>query len=283
MWIDAICINQDDIRERGHQVQQMGDIYSQAERVLFWLGQSTEFTTIVIDSLTQLHQHTIGFNWALSDKRWAENWEKVQSHLKGECFSLQDRQRRGLEDILGRPWFHRVWILQEVSEARAALVYCGMKSVSTRVFALAPLLIGVTPDAHCQAVLDLMPGPARKSSWWGQERDLYTLLHKFSNAQAQDERDNIYALIGMCTDRGVGGALVADYEKSTVEVIKDTISDMCLEGNRFEGVLFSNISEFLSSLETLHDKLLQLLLSSLQMSGVRILLRCQQKYLKPRM
>jgi hypothetical protein len=34
LWIDAICINQDDIVERGHQVQLMGKIYSKASRVL---------------------------------------------------------------------------------------------------------------------------------------------------------------------------------------------------------------------------------------------------------
>ncbi|KAH8725333.1 heterokaryon incompatibility protein-domain-containing protein, partial [Phaeosphaeriaceae sp. PMI808] len=38
LWVDAICINQSDINERNHQVQQMADIYSQAQRVIGWLG-----------------------------------------------------------------------------------------------------------------------------------------------------------------------------------------------------------------------------------------------------
>jgi hypothetical protein len=37
-WIDAICIDQNSIRERNHQVSLMGNIYSQAERVIVWLG-----------------------------------------------------------------------------------------------------------------------------------------------------------------------------------------------------------------------------------------------------
>lgn len=40
LWVDAICINQDDIEERSQQVQQMGNIYKSAERVYVWLGRT---------------------------------------------------------------------------------------------------------------------------------------------------------------------------------------------------------------------------------------------------
>lgn len=39
LWIDAICINQQDSIEKGQQVALMGEIYHQAETVLCWLGQ----------------------------------------------------------------------------------------------------------------------------------------------------------------------------------------------------------------------------------------------------
>jgi hypothetical protein len=38
LWVDAICINQRDLEEKGHQVAQMGRIYEDAERVIVWLG-----------------------------------------------------------------------------------------------------------------------------------------------------------------------------------------------------------------------------------------------------
>ena len=52
--------------------------------------------------------------------------------------------------------------MQEVANARAALAYCCAKYVQARFFSLAPLLIGVIPDPYWQAVLDIMPSPARK-------------------------------------------------------------------------------------------------------------------------
>ncbi|KAF2240619.1 HET-domain-containing protein, partial [Trematosphaeria pertusa] len=40
LWIDALCINQSDNAERGHQIQRMGDIYRGASEVLAWLGNT---------------------------------------------------------------------------------------------------------------------------------------------------------------------------------------------------------------------------------------------------
>jgi hypothetical protein len=39
LWVDALCINQEDTTERNHQVKQMGAIYQKAERVVVWLGR----------------------------------------------------------------------------------------------------------------------------------------------------------------------------------------------------------------------------------------------------
>ncbi|KAF2107226.1 heterokaryon incompatibility, partial [Lophiotrema nucula] len=41
MWIDAICINQEDMQERGTQVQRMVDIYALASKVVVWIGELT--------------------------------------------------------------------------------------------------------------------------------------------------------------------------------------------------------------------------------------------------
>ena len=45
LWVDAICINQGDLRERGRQVRRMGDIFSRALIVTIWLGELSTDTT----------------------------------------------------------------------------------------------------------------------------------------------------------------------------------------------------------------------------------------------
>ena len=39
LWADAICIDQGNLAERGHQVRLMEQIYRKAERVLIWAGE----------------------------------------------------------------------------------------------------------------------------------------------------------------------------------------------------------------------------------------------------
>ncbi|KAK7952912.1 heterokaryon incompatibility protein-domain-containing protein [Apiospora saccharicola] len=55
-------------------------------------------------------------------------------------------------------------------------------------------------DKHVKTVLELMPGPARKESWYSQDRTLETLLCKFGTSLAKFEYDRIFALLGISSD-----------------------------------------------------------------------------------
>ncbi|KAK2754755.1 ankyrin repeat and sam domain containing protein 6 [Colletotrichum kahawae] len=54
LWVDAVCIDQNNHKERGHQVQQMGDIYHQARQVVVWLGEATSETDAFMTVLQKL-------------------------------------------------------------------------------------------------------------------------------------------------------------------------------------------------------------------------------------
>ncbi|RYN79389.1 hypothetical protein AA0120_g10711 [Alternaria tenuissima] len=220
IWVDAICIDQNNIRERGHQVQQMCKIYSQAEEVVVWLGQATQETDVLMGSLQQLENHSSihGYkrsHWDLS--QWTTFW---LLDSKGPDVEL----RKGLNLLLSRPWFRRVWILQEIANAKRANIWCGTKSVRSHTFAIAPSLIGIKPERHCQAVLDIMPGQLREETWWSESRDLYNLLLKFKESEASDPRDKVYALLGISSDARDTDSLRPDYTKDLKKVIYDTSS-----------------------------------------------------------
>ncbi|PMD26839.1 hypothetical protein NA56DRAFT_562728 [Hyaloscypha hepaticicola] len=54
LWIDAICINQDDIPERSEQVKKMASIYSRAQQVILWLGEESDQSTLAFKTLSKL-------------------------------------------------------------------------------------------------------------------------------------------------------------------------------------------------------------------------------------
>ncbi|KAL8903800.1 MAG: hypothetical protein Q9207_003692 [Kuettlingeria erythrocarpa] len=53
-WIDAICINQEDVLERSGQVRKLGDIYAAAIKVIIWLGDEDEYTAPALQLLNIL-------------------------------------------------------------------------------------------------------------------------------------------------------------------------------------------------------------------------------------
>lgn len=220
LWIDAICINQEDVIERGKQVHRMKYIYNRAERVIFFIGRPTKYTDILLASLAELQNKTWGNNWNREDENWDEAWDPIQQRLENQFPYARGLLRRALIYLMEQSWFRRVWILPEVGNARSAVVHCGRAFVSARVFAVTPRLLGINPSSHHQAVFDLMPGPSRQPS--SLKRDFCSLLQRFSGAEAQDERDKIYALLAMCTI-SEGSHIIPNYSSSIQDVIRDTI------------------------------------------------------------
>ena len=271
LWIDALCIDQSRDEERGHQVQRMGKIYSQATTVVIWLGTATEETNVLLDTLKFFHRVTSTQyackNWTLSDHRWTDPWSTTRAKMSDGYPQLKQQQQTSLETLLARPWFKRVWVIQEVANARAAVVCCGERTVSARTFTLAPLLLEFTPPPHCQALLDVMPGWARTGSWWNNKRDLRTLIRKFSASEAKDPRDQIYALLGISSDASNEPKLRPDYTRSSSSVIAGTLefmlglSELDVQPSGFQG--FQDFIRYLEYLDLgVHTRLTKLSLHS---------------------
>lgn len=173
---------------------------------------------------------------------------------------------RAFHEVLKRPWFRRVWILQEVANARTALVHCGSKSVSATIFALCPTLLRVSPNPHCQAVLDVMPGPSRRDSWWFQNSNFYTLLKKFSKAEAERDHDRIFALLGLCPQ--ANEKIMVNYETPTLQLLQDVMSYVFkadsspYDFGSLSGMQYNTIYEFMDDVDALHSRVLERLLLS---------------------
>ncbi|KAH7175976.1 heterokaryon incompatibility protein-domain-containing protein [Dactylonectria macrodidyma] len=227
LWIDAICIDQNNIRERGHQVGCMGRIYSRADRVLIWLGYVSYELSPLISALNEFETNVppgAWRYWSYDDTRWTDVWEKGQTDLLRRDERDGVNQQSRLKLLMSKPWFGRVWILQEVAKAKKASIGCSEGWISARSFALAPRLLGVAPDFLCQAIIDIMPGPSRRSSWWTQKQNLCTLLWRFRGSQANDPRDRLYALLDLASDTKLKEKITADYTKNEKAVVKDILA-----------------------------------------------------------
>ncbi|KAH6721127.1 ankyrin repeat-containing domain protein, partial [Leptodontidium sp. MPI-SDFR-AT-0119] len=279
LWIDAICIDQDNMQERRHQVQQMSYIYKEAKCVIIWLGESTDESDLVMDFIKQLQN-----NNDIIEDDWRRQAEPRNHSLSTGRDGPEDmnktqsvRWHKGMDLMLRRQWFRRVWILQEIANAQVAIVLCGKKSIPARSFAQALFSMGLEPDSHCQAVLDIML--QRKESWWTQNRNLHTLLVKFRDSEATDMRDIIYALLGISSDAYRSKILTPDYTKSLQQVIQDTTSfllDHKAQDSSLYKFLDWSFREFLQNLDNLNCAVLGLASETGQEAVVKLLLATEE-------
>ncbi|CVL02646.1 related to heterokaryon incompatibility protein [Fusarium mangiferae] len=222
LWIDALCIDQTNIKERGHQVNRMGEIYKKADRVIVWLGYLSGNATQLKSAITMLEAQVaklpgIPRKWPREDPRWKSQWRQVEANFGPLC---RDKLVDGLKSFMQKPWFSRVWILQEVANAKRTIVTCNLGEVPGWIFALLPHAMDVEVDEQCKAVLDIMPHPSTPSTSRKETRNLSSLLWKFRGCKATDPRDRVYALLGMATDMK-GSHIQPDYAKEEHVVMKD--------------------------------------------------------------
>ncbi|KAF5571070.1 heterokaryon incompatibility protein [Fusarium phyllophilum] len=222
LWIDALCIDQTNIKERGHQVNRMGEIYKKADKVIVWLGYLSGNATQLKSAITMLEAQVaqlpgIPRKWPREDPRWKSQWRQIEAKLGPFC---RDKLLDGLNSFMQKPWFSRVWILQEVANAKTTIVTCNLGDIPGWIFALLPHAMNVEVTEQCQAVLDIMPHPSTPSATRKETRNLSNLLWKFRGCKATDPRDRVYALLGMATDMK-DSAIQPDYAKEEHVVMKD--------------------------------------------------------------
>ncbi|KAH6853216.1 heterokaryon incompatibility protein-domain-containing protein [Chaetomium sp. MPI-CAGE-AT-0009] len=123
VWIDAICINQRDDGEKNAQVPLMSEVYTNASRVIIWLGDADAFDGLAMGLIRDvaragrcIRRETGGLEAVETD--WLIQRLPPGSSL-GELL-------KSLAALVLRPWFRRTWILQELSLPRTdPLVLCG--------------------------------------------------------------------------------------------------------------------------------------------------------------
>ncbi|KAI0454371.1 heterokaryon incompatibility protein-domain-containing protein [Xylaria acuta] len=229
LWIDAISINQTNDLERGHQIRRMQGIYSGAESVLFYLGETTENISRLMDSLSLFRLHISGGHWAPGDERCKTAWRRAQFDLRVRYGNNTDStQRWGLRELLKRPWFRRVWVLQEVANARTASVCCGAYCIPVRIFAISPILLEVNLDSHSSAVFRLMPTYIGKTLRKPRDGALFPILVDYCRSEASDPRDKIFALLGLCREQAIWEDIAPNYAETESAIIRATIRHMVI-------------------------------------------------------
>jgi hypothetical protein len=229
LWIDQLCVNQDDSDEQSHQVGMMRDIYANAQHVVLWAGPDPEGRAFAARGiLARLSELFVDWVRAGLPK---SKYQAFPRDLALAELGLPPRQAPAwehLESMFSLPYFERIWIIQEVPAARSATFLWGDVEIAWCTIARA--CVFALPDSSC--VSDgLNSNEARVRLPATQINTLFLpydrsyswedFLYSTSTFKSTDPRDRFFALSGLVSD---GSAVVVDYSKPTNEIFAQAVT-----------------------------------------------------------
>lgn len=229
IWADAICINQDDVEERNHQVPLMGSIYSSARRVIACLGLADPTLDYIQETFEVLELISRAFQQVLDDQgdEPQDRWKSVQISAHG----FTPTAHSGLSKIFDRPWFTRIWCLQEIRLAADALVLCGEHEINWHHLGTAPswffdqnLNLGVgNSNGDYVAELILSINSNRVEHMYNNlPWDLLRILRNSRKFDLTDPRDKVYAILNLVAPRSELVGFEVCYDRSVRQVFANT-------------------------------------------------------------
>ncbi|ATY63515.1 HET domain [Cordyceps militaris] len=239
LWVDAICIQQDDLDERLSQVRIMGDIFRNATQVLCWLGafqNPAEDESLALTAIQFLQEFNKDTGSHLGQIQSA-----IQKRNRGAKDELEvagdDDQRvfevwRAVKMFFDCEYFHRAWIIQEIGLARRAWISWGRSDLCIDWAEVARFVLFL--DDNGASVINELG----LQSWvcnhinlvWSNKPDgtpifdFSEVLHWARIHLSTDPRDYVYSLLGH-PNAVVGGRLLIEpvYTLSTAEVYTNLV------------------------------------------------------------
>lgn len=112
LWVDAICVEQQNDEEKGFQVRNMLLIYQRATRVIAWLGEAHPLARSLLNAVNDSARYPMGTN------------KTTDIHLD------VDQACTALQNLYMKPWYRRIWVQQEIFAARSLVFQWGSHTFS---------------------------------------------------------------------------------------------------------------------------------------------------------
>jgi hypothetical protein len=197
LWIDAICINQEDIEERNREVGRMGQIYGKATRVVIWLGPEGENSSLAIRSLRLFAKDlTNEFVIDFSGSRYRAPGSRTELLLASPIpWYDEEGPWLAIRRFFHRKGFTRLWVYQECQLAADVLVIVGFETLPLMELVRAGMWFA---DA-CLKTQDFLAAPRLAASLniirprpAARGMDVFT---RTRGCECEDPRDRIYAIM----------------------------------------------------------------------------------------
>lgn len=246
LWIDAICINQEDLQERSSQVKFMAHIYGKASRAVIWLGLAETYTPIAMRCISEIAS-SITVDWKIAKMDLNQESGAKQSFVEVAPFHKDEYQ--AMVSFLDLPWFHRLWVWQEAILSSPQTIVCQgheetlWEHVRNAVFYFS----WVQEPSLVQEISEIKKAltRVRTSTYFFcsalPQNQFGEIMQYTRHSKCTDPRDRIYAILSLLDNEIGDFGIKPDYTKSVSEVYRDAF------------VRFTNTTGFLYLFDTNAD------------------------------
>ncbi|KAI8626542.1 heterokaryon incompatibility protein-domain-containing protein [Xylariaceae sp. FL1651] len=259
LWADALCINQQDDKEKSNLVQHMGEIFANAQRVYAWLGEvekatpetSTQYLFTHLSDLGGLfwkHAGSVELNKCSLDldSILTKNLDAVFAKFAQPPGPQGGFPTEEYSSFSARPYWSRIWVLQEVFLAKDLYYICGSCRLPSKELAGALILLETFQSYLIRAQGSVREQIESNDLLWKfafgfpsfpemhrliiytsiYPQDVISLRIAMTNfcvkelprgSRATDPRDMIYGLLGFANIQE-RSYILADYGKSVQEI-----------------------------------------------------------------
>ena len=218
IWVDAICINQQDTTERNHEVRRMAHIFKYATRVIVWLGKGSPSSKIGMQTLEYLgKQLEVTDNGMFCPApRCTESFWYDPAHPLPYSNETWDT----INDVLSRDWFSRLWVVQEIQlGSRYSIVQCGEDVMDWSHFRRAVISLNNKLEGPS---LNLRRSLVEAYTIWRPNLvyNLPDLLDLASDKHCSEQHDKVFAILGLVSPT-MASKIQPDYNLPLVTVFRN--------------------------------------------------------------
>ncbi len=225
IWIDALCINQQENEERQAQVKIMGDVYAQAREVVVGLSNDDGSGDKGVHILADLAS-------CISSLNCSNPTGKALSLARQKILEVDLAGNWGhVLEIFQHPWWTRAWIIQEIVRGIRAVILFGTMSFNFNIIEQVMLADGFIKQVLREAKSSNLAAIERSHGWLSAKEVVHTrleyrrngefplplLLWRFKDRVTIDPRDRIFAFLGLCNQSGLDSLRIS-YELTPEEV-----------------------------------------------------------------
>lgn len=237
LWIDQLCINQQDLEEKMQQVQLMGDIYKSCSQCVVWMGEIRQDLRLEdADAALQVLRYMADIG-----RVGREN-----TALPAAARDNMDGMTKAMESLGfgNNQWWHRIWTVQEAILPPARTMQWGPLTLPWHILddsnsTWANHNHDVTMSEGKQH--DILNALMVHCAWLYNARfgknEVYRMIQNWRFRDATDPRDKIYGLLGVCNTGRLPETERCDYSISPARVFSTLTRELILDGKELKALV----------------------------------------------